>query len=215
MKTLIAVLVLLAVLAVALALIWWRMEGRWRPRTITRHQAEIAALLESAGWVSNHAAGAKVYVIGFRACPDWSRYFTEEVPRLQKSGAETRLILVARRDENGQSKSTPEERSTVAELWANRSLPLLQVWQAQPADRWTAPGIPAADGDAARAAIVEQSRALVDKLQPLLKDNGLDRDRMRYPTVVWWTKDGRMKACACEAEETYRFVRKSINGKTS
>lgn len=210
MKTLIAVLVLLAVLAAALVLIWWRLEGRWRPKTITKHQAEISALLESAGWVSHHAAGPKVYVIGFRACPDWSRYFTEEVPKLQKSGAETRLILVARRDENGQSKSTPQERSTVAELWANRSLPLLEIWQGQPPERWTASGIASADGDAARSSIVEQSRELVDKLQPLLKDNGLDRDRLRYPTVVWWTKDGKMKACACEAKQTYRFVRRDL-----
>lgn len=210
MKTLIALLVLLVILAVALALIWWRVEGRWRPKTITKHQAEISAALERAGWVSGHAAGPKVYVIGFRSCPDWSRYFTEEVPKLQKAGAETRLILVARRDENGQSKSTPQERSTVAELWANRSLPLLQTWQAAPADKWTAAGVLPADGDAARSAIVEQSRELVDKLQPLLKDNGLDRDRMRYPTVVWWTKDGKMKACACEAQQTYRFVRKDL-----
>jgi hypothetical protein len=210
MKTLIAVLVLLAVLAVALALIWWKLEGRWRPKTITRHQAEIAALLESAGWVSNHVAGAKVYVIGFRSCPDWSRYYSEEVPKLQRAGAETRLILVARRDENGQSRSTPQERSTVAELWANRSLAVLQNWQAQPAERWTAPGILPADGDAARSAIVEQSRELADRLQPLLKDNGLDRDRMRYPTVVWWTGDGKMKACACEAQQTYLFVRRDL-----
>jgi hypothetical protein len=210
MKTLIAILILGIVLAVALALIWWKLEGRWRPKTVTKHQAEIAAALESAGWVSGHAAGPKVYVIAFRSCPDWSRYYAEEVPKLQKAGAETRLILVARRDQNGQSKSTPQERSTVAELWANRSLALLQKWQAAPVETWAAPGILHADGDAARSAVVEQSRALVDRLQPLLKDNGLDRDRMRYPTVVWWTKDGKMKACACEAEQTYRFVRKDL-----
>jgi hypothetical protein len=33
---------------------------------------------------------------------------------------------------------------------------------------------------------------------------------MRYLTVVWWTRDGKMKTCACEAEETYRFVRKDL-----
>lgn len=210
MKTLIAVLVLLAVLAIAAAILWWRLEGRWRPHTITRHQAEISALLESAGWVSNHGSGPKVYVIGFRSCPDWSRYYTEEVPRLQKAGAETRLILIARRDENGQSKSTPAERSTVAELWANRNLALLQSWQAAAPESWTAAGILHADGDAARSAVIEQSRDMMDKLQQLLKDNGVNRDRMHYPTVVWWSKDGKMKACACEAKETYRFVRKDL-----
>lgn len=210
MLKLIATLALLAVIAIAGVVIWWRLEGRWRPKIIDKHQAEIAQLLERSDWVSAHAGGPKVYVIGFRACPDWSRYFDQEVPRLQKAGADVRMILVARRDENGQSKSSPIERATVAELWANRRPELLKTWQATAPEKWTAAGIAPADGDAGRSALVEQGRALVDQLQPLLKDNGLDRDRFRYPTVIWWTKDGKMKGCACEAEQTYRFVRKDL-----
>jgi hypothetical protein len=210
MTKLIITLVLLAVILIAGGLIWWNFEGRWRPKTITRHQAEIAALLERSGWVSARAGGLKVYVIGFRGCPDWSRYYSQEVPRLQRAGVETRLILVARRDENGQAKSTPAERATVAELWANRRLDLLTAWQASAPQAWTAPGILPADGDAARSAVVEQGRALVDALQALLKANGVDRDRFHYPTVIWWTRDGRMRACACERPETYRFVRKDL-----
>lgn len=213
MKTTVIVLVLLIVTAIAAGLIWWKAEGQWRPHAITKHQAEIAQLLERSGWVSAKAGGPKVYVIGFRGCPDWSRYFTQEVPKLQKAGADARLILVARRDENGQSKSTPIERATVAELWANRSLDLLKTWQAAKPEAWAAQGILPADGDAARSAIVEQGRALVDALQPMLKDNGVSRDRFRYPTVIWWTKDGKMKACACEAQQTYRFVRRDLGAR--
>ena len=120
------------------------------------------------------------------------------------------MILVARRDENGQSRSSPAERATVAELWANRRPELLKTWQATAPEKWTAAGIAPADGDAGRSALVEQGRALVGQLQGLLKDNGLDRDRFRYPTVIWWTKDGKMKGCACEAEQTYRFVRRDL-----
>lgn len=180
------------------------------PHKITKHQPEIIDLLERSGWVARPAAGAKVYVIGFRGCPDWSRYFGQEVPRLQAAGAEVRLILVARRDADGQAKSTPAERATVAEMWANRSLDLLETWQAAGPETWTAKAIPPADGDAARTALVERSRVLVDQLQPLLADNGVSRDRFRYPTVIWPTMAGGMRACACEAEQTYAFVRKNI-----
>jgi hypothetical protein len=204
------ILILTLVIVVAAIMVWWQVEGRWRPKTITKDQAEIARLLEQSGWVSPHLAGPKLYVVAFRSCPDCIRYWEVEAPRLQKAGVETRVILVARRDDNGVVRSTPAERSTVAELWANRSWDLLTRWQASPVAAWTAPGVIPADNDAARSAVVEQSRQLVDKLQPLLKDNGVDRDGFRYPTLVWWAKDGRMRACACEAAASYRYVRKDL-----
>ncbi len=104
-------------------------------------------------------------------------------------------------------KSTPPERATVAELWLNRSWPLLERWDGVPPDAWTAQGIPPADGDMARTAVVEAGRGLVDKLKPLLKANGIG---FAYPTLIWWTKDGTMMGCACEKRETYRFVRKDL-----
>ena len=103
------------------------------------------------------------------------------------------MIEIARRDVNGVSKSTPAERATVAELWLGRSWPLMERWEDTPAEAWTAEGIPPADGDMARTAVVEAGRKLVDDLQPLLKANGV---KFAYPTLVWWTKDGKMRACA-------------------
>ena len=38
--------------------------------TITRHQAEIAALLQRAGWVSPGYGGPKLYEVGFRSCEE-------------------------------------------------------------------------------------------------------------------------------------------------
>ena len=189
---------------------WWNFDLRWRPKTITRNQAEITRLLETSGWVSPGGSGAKLYEIGFRTCPDCIRLRKEEFPRYRKAGVDTRVILVARRDRNGVAKSTPTERATVAELWVNRKWPLLEQWENTPPDAWTAAGIPPADNDAARSAVVEQSRRLVEQLQPLLAANGVDGDGFRYPTLVWWDKQGRMRACACEQRQTYRFVRKEL-----
>ena len=120
------------------------------------------------------------------------------------------MILVARRDYNGVAKSTPAERATVAELWFNRSWKLLETWEDTPVDAWTAPGIPPADNDAARSAVVEQGRQLVDQITPLLAANGVDNHGFRFPTLIRWDKQGRMRACACEQRQGYRFVRQEL-----
>jgi hypothetical protein len=104
-------------------------------------------------------------------------------------------------------KSTPAERATVAELWVNRSWALSEKWDATPVEAWTAKGIAPADGDVARTAVIEAGRKTVEDLRPLLKANGVN---FAYPLLVWWTPDGKMKACACERRETYRFVRKDL-----
>ena len=189
---------------------WWALDLRWRPHTITKHQAEIANLLQRAGWVSPGLKGPVLYEVGFRSCEDCVRLRLEEFPKYHKAGVDTRVILMARRDYNGVSKSTPAERSTIAELWVNRNWNLLEKWETTPVDAWTAPGIAPADTDAARSAVVEQGRILVDQLKPLLAANGIDRDGFRFPTLIWWDKQGRMRGCACENRSTYRFVRKEL-----
>jgi hypothetical protein len=181
---------------------WWRTDLRWRPRTLDAHEAKIAALLEGAGWVSPGISDSKViYLIGFRSCPDCIRFETEEFPRLQAAGVDTRVILFPRR-----STSTPEERAGVAELWANRSWATWERWMAVPPAAWTAEGIPS-DMMPDRAALVEKSRRLVDEMGPLLADNGI---RMAFPTLVWRDEDGRLRGCAREKRATYRFVRKEL-----
>ena len=202
-----AILLLVVALAGVGGWAWWNYDLRWRPKTITKDQAQIARILETSGWVSPGKTGPKLYMVSFRTCPDCVRYMAEEFPLLHAAGVDTRVIEIARRDVNGVSKSTPAERATVAELWLGRSWPLMERWEDTPAEAWTAEGIPPADGDMARTAVVEAGRKMVDDLQPLLKANGIN---FAYPTLIWWTKDGKMRACACERRETYRFVRKEL-----
>jgi hypothetical protein len=202
-------LAVVAVVGVAGLIVFalWDFDWRWRPHTITQHQDEIAKALDQSGWVSPHLTGPKLYMISFRACPDCIRFEQQEFPKLQAAGVDTRVIMIALPDLNGQPRSSAAERATVAELWTNRSWKLYQQWTEGPADAWTAPGIAPADNDAARTAVIEAGRALVEQLAPQLHDNGI---RLAYPTLIWWTKDGRMRGCACERPQTYRNVEKEL-----
>jgi hypothetical protein len=185
----------------------WDLDWRWQPHTITKNQAEIAQALDQSGWVSPHLTGPKVYVIGYRACEACLSFEQAAFPKLQAADVDTRVILIARPDLNGQARSTPAERNTVAELWTNRSWKLFQQWALTVPTAWTASGVPPADGDAARSAVLEVGRQLVVSLTSELKDNGVD---FAYPTVIWWTKDGKMRACACTSPQSYGFVEKEL-----
>lgn len=198
---------LVAVLVIGLLIAWWALDLRWRPKTIDKHQDEIARILETSGWVSPMTGDKKLYMISFRSCPDCLRFEAEEFPRLHKAGVDTRVIVVARPTENGIEHSTAVERATVAQLWLGRQWPLFEAWHAVPDATWTGPGIVPADGDMARTAVVEAGRKMVSDLTPLLRDNGIT---FAYPLLVWWTKDGKMHGCACEKKETYGRVRKEL-----
>jgi hypothetical protein len=202
-----ALLVLFIVAVGAVLYLWWSVDLRWRPHVIGKNQAEIAKILEASGWVSPGLTGPKLYVVGYRGCADCDRYAAAEFPALRKAGVDTRLILIARPDVNGQAKSTPAERSTVAELWVNRNWGLYQRWSASPAASWTAQGLPPADGDVARSAVVQAGRDMVGRLTPLLKANGV---AFGYPMLIWWAKDGRMEACACAAPRAWPPVRRDL-----
>jgi len=191
--------------------LYWDHAYRWAPHVITKNQDEIAKVLDASGWVAPPSPGPsapKLYMVAYRGCEDCARFEQSELPALRKAGVDARVIMIARPDVNGLPKSTPGERSTVAELWVNRSWKLYEQWAAAPADNWPAQGIPPADGDVARSAVVEAGRDAIDKLKPLLSDNGI---KLAYPIVIWWTKDGKMEGCACESEHTYRVVRKDLD----
>ncbi len=201
-------ILLVAVIAGGLWL-WWSVDLRWRPKTLTRDQPAIAAILQKAGWVSPHAGGAPVYLIAYAGCPDCAGLQTTELARLQADGADTRVIMIARPDRNGLAQSTPAERTTVAALWLNRDWGLFQRWIAAAPGAWTAPGLPPADGDVARTAVIGAGRASMADLAPLLRRNGVE---LSYPVMIWWTRAGAMRARAELKPPSYGAIERDLKG---
>ena len=155
--------------------LWW-VDLRWRPKTITKDQAQIAKILEQSGWVSPGNSGPKLYMVSYRTCTDCIRFEKTEFPRLHKAGVDTRVIMIARPDKNGVERSTPAERATVAELWANRKWPLHEAWSEVNPDLWKAAGVPPADGDSGRTALIQSFRKLVEDMIPLSKAKRIELD---------------------------------------
>ena len=187
---------------------YWNYYSRFQPVTVTRNQAEIQRLLDEASWVSAGGGGAPLYIIGYRDSAAMARYEREEVPKLRAAGVEARIILFARPDREGLAQSTAAERATIAELWLTRDWTLYQRWTATPAGNWTAAGIPAADGNLARGAVVEASRAFVSRLTADLQEAGL---QARYPLIIWRDREGFMKACACSDSRSWAFIRDDLD----
>ncbi len=199
--------VIVAVIAGGLWL-WWNLDLRWRPHVMKKDQAQIASILDGAGWVSPHQPGPRLYVISYRDCQGCIAFETKALPKLLAAKVDTRVIMIARADLNGLIRSSPPERATVAALWLNRDWGLFQRWlSARPASAWTAPGLPAADGDAARTAVIETGRKTVAELSPLLKANGLN---LAYPTLIWWNRAGVMHGCVCEDPRGFGPVEKEL-----
>ena len=96
----------------------------------------------------------------------------------------------------------------MAELWLTRDWSLYQRWTATPTSAWSAAGIPASDGNLARAAVVEAGRAFATRLTAALKSEGLGTG---YPLIVWRDREGFMKACACNDSRSWAFIRDDLN----
>ncbi|MFI4976274.1 MAG: hypothetical protein ACHP84_17185 [Caulobacterales bacterium] len=200
-------LTLFVVAAGGVLYLFWSLDWRWRPHTVGRNQTQIAQALEQSGWVSPHNPGPRLYIVAYRSCEACNSFAQKEFTKLQAAGVDTRVIMVARPDLNGLAQSTNAERATVAELWINRRWSLYQGWAASTPEAWTAAGVAPADGDLARAAVVEAGRKFAVDLPALLKPNGVGAG---YPTLVWWTKDGKMRACVCDAPQTWGNVEKEL-----
>jgi hypothetical protein len=186
---------------------YWNFYARFQPVTISRNQAEIQRLLDEASWVSAGSGGDALYVIGYRDSASTQRYEREEADKLRAAGIETRIIVFARADREGQALSTPAERATVAELWLSRDWSLYQRWTATPSSNWTAAGIPVSDGNLARSAVVDASRQFVAQLNSLLRDAGAPTG---YPLIIWRDREGFMKACACADSRSWVFIRDDV-----
>jgi hypothetical protein len=168
-----------------------------RPVALHKALPELQAALDGAHWVSPGLAPAStsrrtLYMVSFRTCPYCIDYEQTEFPKLQKAGVDTRVILIARRDAEGHSRSTPAERATVAELWRGRQWSLYQRWLAMPAAAWSSSDQvpPLADNDPARAADVEADRQAVERIAAVLSENGVD---LHYPALIYQDAAGHWR----------------------
>ncbi|MBN8528554.1 MAG: hypothetical protein J0M36_04920 [Caulobacterales bacterium] len=186
---------------------YWNFYARFQPVTITRNQAEIQRLLDEASWVSGGGGGQPLYVVGYRDSAATQGYEQQEAPKLRAAGVETRVVMFARPDREGLAQSTAAERATVAELWLSRDWTLYQRWTATPSRQWTAAGLPVADGNLARSAVVEASRQFADRLGSLLRDAGVST---QYPLILWRDRAGFLKACACSDKRSWAFIRDDL-----
>ncbi|MEO8811386.1 MAG: hypothetical protein ABI376_00540 [Caulobacteraceae bacterium] len=200
-------LAVLVIVAGGVLAAWWDLDLRWRPHAIVHDQAAIARSLAGSGWVSPHLSGPVLYVVAHRDCAPCGAFEERELEKLNAAGVDTRVIMVALADKNGQARSGPVERTTVAALWLDRDWGLLQRWLATPEGVWTAPGLVPADGDTARTAVIAAGRQTVADLRPLLRRNGV---RMAYPVLVWWTKGGAMHACSCRRAQSWRRMEREL-----
>jgi len=191
---------------------YWNFYARFQPVTITRNQAEIQRLLDEASWLSGGGGGEPLYIIGYRDSAATQRFEREEAEKLRAGGVETRVIVFARPDREGQTQSTRAERATVAELWLSRDWSLYQRWTATPSRDWTAAGIPASDGNLARSAVVDASRQFVTRLNALMRDAGAQTG---YPLIIWRDREGFLKACACADVRSWAFIRDDFNAPDS
>lgn len=187
---------------------YWNFYSRFQPVVISRNQAQIQQLLDEASWVSRGGGGQPLYIVAYRDSASAQRYEREEVEKLRAAGVEPRIILFARPDREGLAQSTAAERATIAELWLTRDWSLYQRWTATPARQWTAAGIPPADGNLARAAVVEASRQFDARLTALLGDAGV---QITYPLILWRDRDGFLKACGCADSRSWPFIRDDLN----
>jgi hypothetical protein len=72
---------------------------------------------------------------------------------------------------------------------------------------WKATGLPVADNDFARDAVVQASRNFITQLQPLLAANNV---RLAYPLVIWRDQNNMLKVCSCSDERAFHFIREDL-----
>ncbi|WP_296816964.1 hypothetical protein [Brevundimonas sp.] len=192
---------------------YWNFYARFQPTLITRNQAEIQRLLDEASWVSAGGGGEPLYLVGWRDCDSCQTYQREEFPLLRAAGVEPRVVMIARPDREGLAQSTAAERATVAELWLTRDWTLYQRWSATPPRNWTAAGIPPADGNLARTAVVGAGRDFQQRLETLLRASGVRS--ISYPLILWRDQDGYLKVCACSDSRSYAFIRDDVGAEDS
>ncbi len=160
------------------------------PFKITIGASELQTLLESSPFVHRMSGGPVLYVITFRSCPACEAFKENEWAPLDAAGVDLRWIVYARRDHDGQARSSDPERAMVAELALSRSYTLLDAWFKAPtaAAYYQSAQLPAsAEASPTRVAAVERMRQLIDNLNAVTTANG---EELEIPAFFWRATDG-------------------------
>lgn len=189
--------------------LYWSQIKRYEPVIINDPvaQIEIQKLLDQSGAVSPGGEGPKLWMVSYRDCGPCQAYQAEEFPALQAAGIDTRVIMFVRPDDKGLPQSTAEERTTVAELWLNRSWALYQSWLGTPVAQWKPVDFISADTDLARQGVVLATQAFVQRLSQHLSK---DRATVDYPLILYRDKANQLKVCACTHPRSFGFVRHDL-----
>ncbi len=193
--------------------IYWDQYKRYAPVTIVHNQAEIQALLDKADYVSpGRNSQQTLYLITYRTCTACRAFEEQEFPKYDAAGIDTRVIVFAPGDVQGLKKTTVAERSTIAELWLSRKWEFYQAWFSSSDANWKAEGLPVADNDFARSAVVSASRDFVAQLAPYLAANKVP---LTYPLVIWRDQNNMLKVCSCTDPKAYHFIREDLGAPAS
>jgi hypothetical protein len=157
--------------------------------TIAQQADELGALLAAAPSISHGRAGPTLYLVAFRTCPACLALKEKEGPALEAAGVDLRWIVYARRDKDGETRSSPEELAVVAELAHTQDRALFDAWYTGAPDEFyrTAKLPPRADSSPERLAAIEGVRASVDRLNEIVNENG---QPFALPALFW--KEGNV-----------------------
>ena len=185
-----------------------------QPFKITIGASELQTLLESSSFVHRMSRGPVLYVVTFRTCPACADFKEHEWASLDAAGVDIRWIVYARRDHDGEARSTDPERAMVAELALSRSYTLFEPWfKAPSADQYyQSAQLPAsADASPTRIAAVEGMRQLIDNLNAVTTANG---EELAIPAFFWEQTDG-WRGMVGYDEKTFAAVKATLTQVTA
>ena len=194
--------------------VYWDHYIRYAPVTITSQEdlPKIQKLLDQADYLTPGKKDRYMYLVSYRSCKTCATYEDTELPKFEAAGIDTRIVVFSLPDNQGVIRSTPEERSTVAELWLTRNWAFYKMWHSATDDSWTAQGLPVADDDMARTAVVGASRSFNDQINELL---GRNKVTVSYPLLIWRDKNNQLRVCGCANEKAWHFLREEMNAADS
>ncbi|MBW8880595.1 MAG: hypothetical protein JF615_03965 [Asticcacaulis sp.] len=190
--------------------VYWDRYIRYAPVTITSVEdlPKIQKLLDQADYLTPGKSDKWLYLVTYRSCKTCNDYEDTELPKFQAAGVDTRIVVFALPDNQGVIRSTPEERSTIAELWLTRNWQFYKMWHSATDETWTAQGLPVADDDMARSAVVGASRSFNDQINDLLRRNKVT---VSYPLIIWRDQNNQLRVCGCSNEKAWHFVRDEMH----